>query len=241
MTMYPVEKPKGRGCLFWCGIVAAFLFLLAILAGYGAYRFVKGAINDYTDTKPITMPGTRLSDAEVTNVQLRVKAFNVAMESNRPVGPLVLTADEINSLLNQSSSSNAALDPHFYLTFDENRVQAQLSLPLDGFGIKMLRGRYFNGSGDLLFSLNNSKVVLNVKTLTVKGKPLPEQWMQGIRNQNLAESWTNDPNFGNAFSRLEAIRIQGGKLIIVPNTNLPPIEPPSTNEPESAPKLEAGK
>ncbi len=239
--MNQVEKPKGRGCLFWCGIVAAFLFLLAILVGYGAYRFVRGAINDYTDTKPISMPGVQLSGAEFTNLQARVKSFGDAMQSNHPVGPLVLTSDEINSLINRSSTTNHGPDVKFYFTFNEDRVQAQLSLPLSDLGISMLQGRYLNGSGDMMFSMNHGKVVLNVKSVSVKGKPLPEQWMQSIRTENFAATWTNNPDMGDAFSRVEAIHIQGGKMVIVPNTNPPPVTAPSTNEPESAPKLEAGK
>ncbi len=239
--MDSVEKPKARGCLFWCGMVAAFLFFIAILAGYGAYRFVKNAVSDYTDTRPIAMPGAQLSSAELTNLQVRVKTFDDAMQSNRPVGPLVLTSDEINSLINRSSTTNRGPDVRFYFTFNEDRVQAQLSLPLSDLGINMLRGRYLNGSGDMMFSMSHGRVVLNVKSVSVKGRPLPEQWMQSIRTENFAATWTNNPDMGDTFSRVEAIRIQDGKMIIIPNTNPPPVVPPSTNELESAPKLEAGK
>jgi len=245
--MIPTEKPAGRGCLFWAGIVAAVLLLVLLIASYAGYRFVRHLVNEYTDTKPIQVSGVRLSDAEITNLQARVKAFSDGVESNKPVGPLILTADEINALVNRPAKSNTGPDVRLYFTFNEDRVQAQLSLPLNGFGLRMLHGRYFNGSGDLLFSLNNGKVVLNVKSLSVKGKPVPEQWMQGIRNQNLADTWTNDPDFGDAFSRLEAIRVQGGKLFIVPNTNAVAVpgtnqmEVPNTNEVTTPPKLEAAK
>ena len=239
-------KSSGRGCLFWGGITAAVLLLCFLLAVYAGYRYVRHLVYAYTDSKPIEVAELRLSDGEITNLQARVKSFNDAMESNTPVGPLVLTADEINALLNRAARTNSQPVPRLFFSFNEDRVQAQVSLPLDGIGLRMLRGRYFNGTGDLLFSLNHGKMVLNVKSLSVKGRPLPEQWMQSIRNQNLADGWTNNPDFGDAFSRLQAIRIQSGKLIIVPGTNavVRPgtnhIETPATNEVEPTPKLEAG-
>jgi hypothetical protein len=241
------QKSSGRGCLFWGGIIAAVLLLCFLLTVYAGYRYVRHLVNEYTDSKPIEVATLRLSDAEMTNLQARVKSFNDSMESNKPVGPLVLTADEINALVNRAAKTNTEPMPRLYFSFNEDRVQAQVSIPLDGIGLQMLRGRYFNGSGDLSFSLNNGRVVLNVKSLSVKGKPVPEQWMQGIRSQNLADTWTNDPNFGSAFSRLESIRIHDGKLIIVPNTNavvMPAtnqIKAPDTNEVQATTNLESGK
>lgn len=241
------QKKSGRGCLFWGGIIAAVLLLIFLLTIYAGYRYVRHLVYEYTDSKPIEVATLRLSDAEMTNLQARVKTFNDSMESNKPVGPLVLTADEINALVNKAAKTNAEPSPRLYFSFNDDRVQAQLSIPLDGVGLKMLRGRYFNGSGDLSFSLNNGKMVLNVKSLSVKGKPVPEQWMQGIRSQNLADTWTNNPDFGDAFSRLESIRIHDGKLIIVPNTNAVVVPAtnqtkiPDTNEVQVAPNLEAGK
>lgn len=241
------QQKSGRGCLFWGGIIAAVLLLCFLLTIYAGYRYVRHLVNEYTDSKPIEVATLHLSDAEMRNLQARVKGFNDAVESNRPVGPLILTADEINALVNRSTKTNSEPMPRLYFSFNEDRVQAQVSIPLDGIGLQMLHGRYFNGSGDLSFSLNNGRVVLNVKSLSVKGKPVPEQWMQGIRSQNLADAWTNNPDFGDAFSRLQAIRIHDGKLIIVPNTNsvaIPAtneIKAPDTNQPQAAPKLEAGK
>lgn len=245
--MNPEQKKSGRGCLFWGGIIAAVLLLCFLLTVYAGYRYIRHLVYEYTDSKPIEVATLRLSDAEMTNLQVRVKSFNDAMESNRPVGPLVLTADEINALVNKAAKTNTEPQPRLYFSFNDDRVQAQLSIPLDGLGLQMLRGRYFNGSGDLVFSLNNGRAVLNVKSLSVKGKPVPEQWMQGIRSQNFADAWTNNPDFGNAFSRLESIQIRDGKLIIVPNTNavvVPgtnQINAPDTNQPQAIPKIEADK
>jgi len=69
---------------------------------------------------------------------------------------------------------------------------------------------------------------VNVKSLSVKGRPLPENFMVQIRQQNFADAWTNDVNFNQAIAKLEEIKIENNKLIVIP-------KPP---EAKPEPKLE---
>jgi hypothetical protein len=169
----------------------------------------------------------QLSGAEMTNLQERVRSFDKAIEINQPVDPLVLTADEINALIANTTKTNPS-PPRLYFSFKDDRVQAQLSLPTDGVGVKMLQGRYFNGSGDFAVSLHDGRLMLNVKSLWVKGQPLPEQFMQSIRSENFADAWTNDSEFDQALKKLQEIKIEKGKLIVIPKPR----------EAEPVPKLE---
>ena len=221
------EKKSGHGCLFWGGIVAAVLFLCLLLTAYIGFRYVKGMVTRYTDTKPIEAPAVHLSGAEITNLQQRIHGFDAAMKSNNAVAPLILTADEINALIANEAKSNAS-PARLYFSFNSNQVQAQLSVPTDGFGLRMLRGRYFNGSGEFAVSLHDGRLLVNVKSLSVKGRPLPENFMQPLRVQNFADGWTNDVNFNAAIAKLEEIKIENGKLIVTPK--------PHDAQPE--PKLE---
>ena len=50
----------------------------------------------------------------------------------------------------------------------------------------------------------------------VKGKPLPEVYMQEIRKQNLAAALTNEPGAAAVLKGLEEIQVKEGKLVIVP-------------------------
>lgn len=229
--MMPVEKKSGRGCLFWGGIIAAVLLLFAIVTGYGVYRYARHVLYDYTDTKPLDIPAVQLSDMEITNLQQRVENFDKAIKDNKPVDSLVLTADEINALIAHAAKTNLPSPPRLYFSFNEDRVQAQLSFPTDVFGLRMLKGRYFNGSGEFVVSLHEGRLMLNVKSLSVKGKPLPEQFMQPLRAQNFADVWTNDVDFNQALAKLQEVKIESGKLIVVPKTH----------ELETTPKLELGK
>src|SRR5689334_22023407 len=130
-------KPQGRGCLFWGGIIAAVLLLCALLAVYAGYRFVHGLVNEYTDTKPIDMPQVQLSDAEIKNLRQRIANFDTAIKANKAMEPLILTADEINALIAAITKTNP-MPVRLFFSFNDNRVQAQLSVPTDGIGLKML-------------------------------------------------------------------------------------------------------
>lgn len=213
--MITEQRPKRHGCLFWGAIVALFLFLCTLFAGYGAYRYLRHLVFEYTDSKPIEMPVVQLSGTEVTNLQQRVEKFNKALEANKPVDPLILSADEINALIANETKTNP-VPVHLYFSFNQDRVQAQLSLPTDGFPLRILKGRYFNGSGDFAVSVHDDKLFLNIKSLSIKGKPLPERFMQPLRQENFADSWTNDPDFNNALAKLKELKIESNKLYVIP-------------------------
>jgi hypothetical protein len=229
--MTPAEKPKRHGCLFWGGIIAGILLLLVVLAGYAGYRYVRHVIYAYTDTQPLEMPTVQMSGTEITNLQKRVKIFDTAIKADKPAEPLILTADEINALIAENTQSNSASPVHLYFSFNDDHVQAKLSMPTDGFGLRMLKGRYFNGSGEFAMSLHNGKLVLTIQSLSVKGKPLPDQFMQSLRAENFADSWTNDPDFNQGVAKLQEMKIENGKLIVIPKMN-------ATN---SAPNTESPK
>jgi hypothetical protein len=222
----PAERPRRHGCLFWGGIIAGILLLLVLLAGYAGYRYIHHLVDEYTDTKPLEMPAVHLSGTEIANLQKRVQNFDTALDADKSVEPLILSADEINALIANATKSSSPSPAHLYFSFNEDRVQAQLSLPTDGLGLRMLKGRYFNGTGDFAVALHNGHLMLNVKSLTVKGKPLPEQFMQSLRAENFADSWTNDVELNQALAKLQEVRIQNGELIVVPKmqeTNSAPI------------------
>jgi hypothetical protein len=212
------EKKSGRGCLFWGGIIAAALFLFLLLAVYGTYHYVKGMIAEWTDTKPLAAPMAQLSHSEVTNLQQRVHAWDDGLKHNKAVGPLTLTADEINALIAAEIRTNGP-PARFFFSFNSNQVQAQLSVPLNGMFGHWLDGRYLNGSGNFAVSLHDGNLALRVKSLAVKGRALPENFMQPLRVQNFAEGWTNDPNLSAAIGRFQEIKIEEGKLIVIPKTH----------------------
>jgi hypothetical protein len=209
------EKKSGRGCLFWGGIIAAALFVFILLGIYGTYCYTKHLIAAWTDTKPLPTPALQLSHSEVTNLQQRVHAWNDGLKHNQPVGLLTLSADEINALIAADIPTNGPR-PQLFFSFNSNQVQAQLSVPLNGVFGHWLDGRYLNGSGNFAVSLHDGNLRLGVESLSVKGRPLPEKFLEGLRTQNFAQSWTNDPNLNEAIGKFREIKIEDGKLTVIP-------------------------
>jgi hypothetical protein len=140
--------------------------------------------------------------------------FSRAIEDHRPVGPLVLTTDEANAWI-QTDRDWAFLKDQIYVAFTGTQLEARVSVPAESIGSRRLRGRYINAEGSFAVSLTNGQLRVNVQSLSAKGRPLPEFVMQHLRNRNLALAFTNATSDA-ALSRLQDVRIEDGKLVIVP-------------------------
>src|SRR5262245_10543516 len=139
------EKPKsGRGCLLYGGIAAGVLFLIILLAVLMVVRTAKRYINEYTDATPLPMPTVQTTDEEVSRVRERISKFREAVQSGKTVEPLIQTSDEANAMIAKDPELKG-LQGHFYVTFEEGKVQAQVSIPADRSGLP-LKGRYVNGT-----------------------------------------------------------------------------------------------
>jgi hypothetical protein len=208
------NKPK-RGCLFWGGIVASIMLLLICFGMFLGYKYAKHLIDEYTDATPMTLPTVNLSSDEIDRLRNRIAEFSRAVDEHRTAGPLVLTTDEVNALI-MTSKEAEQIRGHVYVGLDGDQVKAQVSIPGEKFGFRPLRGRYLNGTGTLKVAFVDSELHVDVDALTVKGKPLPDSFMQHIRVVNFAEQFNQDPNFKTAMDKLQDIQIKDSKLIITP-------------------------
>jgi hypothetical protein len=211
-------KPR-RGCFFYGCIISLVLLLLIAIGGVVAVHYAKkaltGLINEYTDTQPMALPKVQMPPAELERLKQRFTAFEEAVKADRPTAPLELSADEINALI-ASGPDKQEFKGKVYVSFDGDRVKGELSLPLKELGWKMVSNRYLNGSGTFNVSLRNGVLFVSPQTIEVKGKQVPEMYMQGIRAQNFAQGLTNDPSSMTVLGKLQDIQIKDGKLLVVP-------------------------
>jgi hypothetical protein len=80
----------------------------------------------------------------------------------------------------------------------------------------VFKGRYLNGTGTFGLSMHAGKISLNTLSFVVRGKPVPELYMREIRKRNLAQEMNNEPRLAAALDSLKDIKVQDGKLIVVP-------------------------
>ena len=221
---YESEK-KGCGCWVWgcAGLMVCSLLLMAGL-GFGGYWFYTKQVEKYTDTEPADIPAVEMEEEEIERLQARIESFSERIAPSDPDGELadsdaaeglddaegqpaevplelVLTADEINALI----QSNESLRGVVYLVFEDGNVRGTVSIPLDEFpGGK---GRYFNADAELEVAMENGVLVVQLVDATVKGESLPEALMQGMREQNFAKEVYDDPETAKVLRRIESIEV----------------------------------
>ncbi len=210
------QPPKARrGCLFYGCLTCVVLMLLGIGALLLGFHYVKKVVNRYTDTQPMELPTVQMAQADVDKLKQRFEAFEAAVREGRPVQSLTLSSDEINALI-ANGPQRQALNGKFYVSLEGDQLKGQVSVPLQEVGLTMFKGRYLNGSATFALSLRNGVLAVSPQSIVVKGNPLPEMYMQKIRQENLAAGITNDTQAMAVLKGLEDIKINNGTLVVVP-------------------------
>jgi hypothetical protein len=210
----PAPKPR-RGCFFYGCITSVVLLALLLGALLIGLHYVKKLVNSFTDTQPTALPTLQMSQPEIEKVKQRFEAFRTEVREQRATKPLVLTADEINALI-ASGNGRQTLQGKVYVQLEGDQLKSEVSLPLQDVGLRMFKGRYLNGSATFNLALHNGTPFVTAQSILVKGKPLPEVYMQKIRQENLAAGLLNDPDTVAVLKRLQDIKVKDGKLVIEP-------------------------
>lgn len=207
-------KPR-RGCFFYgciSGLVLLAIVLAALMIGL---HYVKKMINQYTDTRPMELPTVQMSQGEIDKLKQRFNAFRQAVREQLPAQPLELTADDINALI-ASGPERQVLKGKFYVSMEGDQLKGEVSVPLRDVGLSMFKGRYLNGSATFNLSFRNGALSVTPQTIIVKGKALPEVYMQEIRKENLAAKSANESDAAAVLQGLDDIHVKEGKLVVVP-------------------------
>ncbi|WP_169973081.1 hypothetical protein [Tautonia rosea] len=214
----PPER-KGPGCLFWGCLISGILFVVTVILIIALVFFARGkligVIEEYTDPAPVELPEIQLAEEERQEVIARWETFKEAMDEGRKE-ELSLSSDEFN-LVAQHVVAEAEGRVHF--TIEGDKLRGQVSIPVEDLGQKLLGtdkldGRYFNASGTFDVFLRNGLLVLQIQEAEVKGEPVPDEVMDQVRGQNLAESMADNPEQRELFSKFESIEVKDGRIIL---------------------------
>lgn len=207
-------KPR-RGCLFYTLVIGAIVGVMLLAGAIAGGFYAKRVIGQLTDTQPMTLPKVQLSDEQMDKLRDRVENFRDAVREGKPTPPLELTADELNALI-ENDPDLIAFRNHLYVTLEGDRLQAQMSFPAEDLGLDALRGKYVNATGVFAVALKNGLLYIRADSLSAKGKPLPAHVMRQLSMRNLADKFNNDGRAKVALAKLEDVRVENGKLVIVP-------------------------
>jgi hypothetical protein len=211
----PQAMPRQRGCFFYGCIIASILAVLfAILMGviaFFSYRMLSKAIDDYTSTTPRDLPKLEMPPEQQQAIKDRVEAFKKAVDSEAPTEPLILTSDDLNALIQDTSELKGVI----YVKVEGEEIKGQVSIPLDKwFDIGIVRGRYLNGEADFKVSLRDGVLIGTLDSIEVNGKRPPDEIMKGIREQNLFKDAYKDEKNASRIRKLESVEVKDGKIIV---------------------------
>ncbi len=206
--------PRKRGCLIWGCVGAVVLCLGAALLIFLGYTFLNRTVNrfvaNYTETQPAPLAEVELPESEQEALEERVKRFGEALESETGPAELVLTAEELNALIQESPDFKERV----FVAIDDDRIKAEVSIPLEEIWPERLEGRYLNGTATLRVSLEGGVLVVMAEDLQVKGEPLPASIMREVEKVNFAQDLQNDPEFAKKMARFESITVKDDKVIL---------------------------
>jgi hypothetical protein len=220
------EPRKGFpwGCLIGGCLSILLLAIIAVgVAVYFAFNFYNTQIEKYTSATPAAIPMVEFTEEKIADVEKRVDSFKKSLEPGAQPEELVLTADDINALI----SKQEELKGHAYITIHDGEITGEISYPTDG--IMGAKGRYFNGEVTLSASMEDGVLIVKLEDAKVNGESLPEPFLDGLRNQNLAKDVYKDPENAELLRKFERLTIEDDRIILKPRA-VQPSEP--ANDPE---------
>lgn len=217
-------EPRRRGCLFYglvtLGVVAVLVMVGLALAAWVSYRTIVRYRDMYTSVAPVELPKLKTSESEQRRAVARIEAFRDAVEAGKPAGPLVLSGDDLNALIQQSPR----LKDRVYLSLDGDRIKAQVSIPLSEVqDFSLTRGRYLNGEAEVRLELDDGRLEMEIVSMRAEGKELPPMVRDVLTHSDFVlvsdddEDDTEDERRLKRFlGRLDSLTVEDGELTLKP-------------------------
>ena len=207
---YPARRFPW-GCLLG-GCAGVFLLMLGGLAltAFLGVRFYNTQITKYTSETPVELPTVEISPERMAEIEKRVEEFQEKLEKGEAAEPLVLTEEDVNALISREDQFRGRV----YVTIEGDQVSAEVSVPTDM--LPGAKGRFFNGEVVLDGSLENGVLIVKADQASVNGEPVPEEYMQGIRKENLAKDAYKDPDSAAWLRKFESMRVVDNTIVLTP-------------------------
>ncbi|MDP4625307.1 MAG: hypothetical protein NWT08_09240 [Akkermansiaceae bacterium] len=181
-----------------CGLIAVVAILLLLVTCAGAYWWYN---------RPITP--VELSAKEKQVVEEKVGSIEAAPgepEYERGSKEIVLTERELNGLINQ----NTSLGDKLKLTLATGEVHARLETDLDE-DLPVVGGKKLKAKARFLVGSVEGRPSLVLDDITVWGASLPNDWLGGLKGQDLLGQIFGG---GGGVSGIAELRIERGQLVI---------------------------
>ncbi len=220
--------------------VLAIGLIVGLIGIFFAVRFALDAIMvKYTDPLPREMPVVEVTRGEIKQLKHKWTNFKEALkvgassekleltsnelnvmlltdeELNKFKGKVVLSIDHqniVNALLAEDESIQR-LQGNFYITVEDDRVLADISMPIKSLGLSDYGDRYVNATGELDISFVGSRLQVRMNPKEINGEQLPDIVLNRVRELDLYDMFVRDhPVYGRLGARIRSIEIKGDKI-----------------------------
>lgn len=222
----PVRRGGLHGCVVAALIALGLFVVIAVVTVVVGQRYLAGVVAEYSSPDPAKLAEFTISNADWAALERRVKAFQAKVEAGEPA-ELELSGQDLNALIQKNPEAGEIKD-RVRLEIKSDELLGDVSVPLDGLGLEMFKGRWLNGQGAFAVALQNGALAVNLRELKVNGKPLPDQFMTQLKAHNLAENAQKDPKLGETLRHVESLEVMDGKLRLK-------VKARPTSEPDSEP------
>ncbi len=127
----PPEPPRAeprRGCFFYGCLVALVLFVAGGIAAWFLVRhgldMLVETVEEHTDTEPMPLPESTMSEAEYRQLERRLAEFGAALDAGEVPPPLVLTGDDLNALIAHEPECEPLRD-RLYVSLVDDRIEGE--------------------------------------------------------------------------------------------------------------------
>lgn len=197
MTEVPPPAPaKRRSCLVPM-LVTMIVILVAVI---GVYWWHNRPI------KPV-----QLSVQEKAAVEAKLEAVQAPVPAQptyeKGAKEIVLTERELNGLLNE----NTTLGDKLKFELVEGAVHARIETDLDQ-DMPLVGGRHLKAHARFFVNTDSGRPRLVLDDLTVWGISLPNDWLGGLKGQDLLGQTVGGK--GSGLAGVKEIKVESGRLVI---------------------------
>ncbi|MCA9137218.1 MAG: hypothetical protein KDB00_10675 [Planctomycetales bacterium] len=205
----PQGSGAGKGCLWGCLLLLGLGVASILCVGIGGYWFANRLVSQYTSDTPVDLPTVEYTEDELATLEARIESFRSKLNAGEtPEEDLVLTADDINALIGKNEDFKGKV----FVKIENNQVEGDVSIPLDK--VPLCEGRYFNGKASFNVSMEGGVLIVTADQAEFNGNPVPEEFMQSMRNENLAKDVYKDEKNAKFMRQFEDIKIEDNKFIL---------------------------
>jgi hypothetical protein len=215
------NQPLMKGPFFiFLVLMPAFLFLVFLILLAMQYKQLKALVAP----RPVELPAVDVSPEAQARARAKLDSFlapPAAPRASHAQDTLALDAGDLNALI-RGSAALERLHLDYHLSLQDTLLVARNSLPVERLnGVLATLARvlhvhgYLNSEMRAYPDLEGGKLYLVPVAAVMNGIPAPPSVLSS-KGKIEAREWVGDKEaFDRAVSRLAAVRIRGGRLLLI--------------------------